>query len=312
MIGFGFEKTASRSPSVRLLRELERVLREGGVTNARNEARWLLESSCNAGNVNSGNADNIMRLAERRVNGEPLQYLLGEWPFYGYMMRVGPGVLIPRPETELLVDVVREFFDNDVPVVHSRARPALISERGTPQVLKERSTFRSALDLCSGSGCLSVAIAKQCGCFVGAIDNAPDANYYADINAKNNGVEGYVKTVTGTVFAKPSRSSVGRLPVDVIVSNPPYLSAADMASLQKEVTFEPEQALYGGYDGLAFYKKLFVHWAPYLRRGGLFAVEVGDTQAEQVAGYMRQAGLLRISTKRDLSGTERVVLGHAR
>jgi release factor glutamine methyltransferase len=220
--------------------------------------------------------------------GEPLQYLLGEWEFYGLPLKVGKGVLIPRQETELLVDVSREFINK-----HAKTQ--------NPQ--------KTVFDLFSGSGCVGIALAKYTGCRVAAVDNSAAANSFAKKNAEQNGVRHLVQVYNDTVFGLKLRRFLRMryALADVITANPPYLTAKDMSELQREVTHEPEYALYGGYDGLVFYKKLFTCWKRLLRPGGLFAVEVGDGQAPAVAEFMRQAGFAEPQIRKDYGGTERVV-----
>jgi release factor glutamine methyltransferase len=259
-------------------KEIECTLRKNGVANAFLESKWLVES---------GKSDpDLADLVRRRLSGEPLQYLLGEWEFYGLPFKVGEGVLIPRQETELLVDVSREFLNK-----HDKAK-------------------KTVFDLFSGSGCVGIALAKHTGCRVAAVDNSPTANNYAKVNAEQNGVKNAVQVFNDTVFGLKLRRflRVRYGLADVITANPPYLTAKDMSELQLEVTHEPEYALYGGHDGLVFYKKLFTCWKRLLRPGGLFAVEVGDGQAPAVAAFMRRAGFAHPEIKKDYGGMERVVL----
>jgi release factor glutamine methyltransferase len=271
-------------------KEIECTLRKNGVSNAFLEAKWLTES---------GRSDpDLAELVRRRLSGEPLQYLLGEWEFYGLPFKVGKGVLIPRQETELLVDVSREFLNKQ-----SAAKPV----DGTHSGIDHQKTV---FDLFSGSGCVGVALAKYTGCRVAAVDNSSAANNYAKINAEKNNVRHLIQVYNDTVFGLKLRRFLRMryALADVITANPPYLTAKDMSELQREVTHEPEYALYGGYDGLVFYKKLFTCWKRLLRPGGLFVTEVGDGQAPMVAEYMRQAGFADPQIRKDYGGTERVVM----
>jgi len=222
-----------------------------------------------------------LETAKRRAMGEPLQYLLGEWEFYGLPFKVGEGVLIPRPDTETLVDAALDFLKDT-------ASPVII-------------------DLCSGSGCIAVTlkklIPKAC---VYAIEISEDAVYYLNENIKINNVD--VTVVQGDI-TDPKLAR--RFPVnsaDCIVSNPPYLTDAEMAELQKEVTYEPSSALRGGRDGLDFYRVIPKIWGKVLKKGGLLAFEVGYRQSEAVCDILRADGYKGMRAVKDLGGNDRVVL----
>ncbi|MCL1822571.1 MAG: peptide chain release factor N(5)-glutamine methyltransferase [Oscillospiraceae bacterium] len=231
----------------------------------RQEEKWLREYA-------EKSKQDINKLIERRVNGEPLQYILGEWEFYGYNFKIGKGVLIPRPETEFLVDSAKEY------------KPELV------------------YDLCAGSGCVGIALAKETGCKVISVDISEEAIKYLKQNIKLNGVE--IETIKDDVL-NPAETYTES---DCILVNPPYLTGLEIQKLQKEVTYEPEIALFGGKDGLDFYRKIFTLWSGKLKKGGLFAVEVGDGQAREVCGFMQNAGLFETpQIIKDYSGIERVV-----
>ncbi len=225
-------------------------------------------------------AENARAMAERRVAGEPLQYILGEWEFYGLRMFVGEGVLIPRPDTETLVDAVLErFVRTDAPVI---------------------------LDLCSGSGCIALALqANLPQASVHAVEKSDKALAYL---RKNNAYHGDKITVR-QADVLDAHTAAGFSGVDVIVSNPPYLTAEEMASLQTEVRHEPAMALEGGEDGLLFYREIPKIWKKSLRPGGMLAFEVGDAQAEDVAAILEENGFADIRILPDLAGISRVVLG---
>ncbi|MCL2087352.1 MAG: peptide chain release factor N(5)-glutamine methyltransferase [Oscillospiraceae bacterium] len=271
-----------------------------GVENAKQEAIWLFEHVFDelelsrtpktqeeeleqiAKFAGVKNTKRYHALLERRAHGEPLQYLLGEWEFYGYPMKVGKGVLIPRPETEFLVELGLDYIksvDTEKPLV---------------------------LDLCAGSGCVGVALAKASynKVRVVAIELSEKAFEYAQENIRLNNVKNSVRVFNGDIF---DEQLIEKFPeADCIFANPPYLSASDMRSLQKEVRHEPKQALYGGDDGLDFYRKIFKAWAKKLKSGGLFAVEVGDGQSEAVFELMECQGL-NPAIMKDYSGVERIV-----
>lgn len=268
-----------------LRRDLRRELESGGVENAPFEAEQLLQSVgvdklTLISEPNAAVSEDILRETnarlERRIRGEPLQYILGEWEFYGLPFKVGEGVLIPRQDTETLVETAARF-------------------------LKERDkTARRTLDLCAGSGCIGIALAKTAGADVICVEKSPKAFGYLEENIAMNAVP--VRAVLGDVFEKPE---FGR-DFDLIVSNPPYLTENDMRCLQREVEFEPKAALFGGKDGLDFYGKLLAVYPQILKNSGMFAVEIGVTQEEAVCGIFRENGLTP-QVEKDLCGVYRVV-----
>lgn len=232
-----------------------------------------------------------LELTERRVNGEPLQYLLGEWEFYGMPFKVGEGVLIPRPDTEILVDTVLDFF------------------------IKAGNKSPEIVDLCSGSGCIATAIQKNMPMSrVTAIELSSEAFPYLVENIRRNGVD--VKIMKGDVlngdmlrnFADPEDYGEYRK-VDCIVSNPPYLTEKEMGELQSEVKCEPQTALYGGADGLKFYRVIACLWKEILAEDGLIAFEIGFEQGEAVADILKKSGYSDIKIIKDLGGNDRVVIG---
>ena len=190
----------------------------------------------------------LFGLAQRRLQHEPLQYLLGEWGFMGLTFQVRHGVLIPRQDTETLC----EHALHDAKV------------RG----------YRTALDLCCGTGCIGVSLAKLGGLTVTASDLSPDCVALTRENAAKNGVR--LTVLTGSWFAPVS----GRF--DLIVCNPPYLTQGDMNVLQQEVRFEPSLALYGGPDGLDAYRSIADGWREHIAPGGELLLEVGAGQAGAV------------------------------
>ena len=217
--------------------------------------------------------------AKRRKTGEPLQYILGNWDFYGRRFFVGEGVLIPRPETELLCDIAIEHLKN---------------------------TGGTAVDLCSGSGCIAVTTALEANVGTVGIEISDKAYGYFLKNIAENKAEKLVTAINGDIFDK---DILGRFEDDslcAVLSNPPYISSADMKTLQREVTFEPELALFGGEDGLDFYRRLVPLWAEKLAVGGLFAVEIGEEQGQAVSDIFKKAGLTpQIVT--DYSSHDRIV-----
>ena len=205
-------------------RELAAALAPAAGAEAEIEAKFLREASADE--------DWLRTAIARRLRGEPLQYILGEWEFMGLPFYVGPGALIPRQDTETLCEAALAW-------------------------LKPRPDAR-VLDLCCGTGCIGVSLAKLDGARVAFADVSPDCN-------------------------------------------PPYLSAAEMKACQKELTFEPALALYGGEDGLDFYRRLAAEWAAHVRPGGLLLMEIGYAQGDAVGRLFPHATI-----RKDICGLDRV------
>lgn len=212
----------------------------------------------------------------RREKHYPLQYLLGTWSFYGLDFFVGDGVLIPRADTETLTDTALEF-------------------------LKDKNGARM-LDLCAGSGCIAISVCKNADVTADAVEKYDIPFEYLQKNIKKHGVR--VNAVQDDVFSfEPT------VKYDIIVSNPPYVSAAEMEEIDTETSFEPDTALYGGEDGLMFYRLIAGRYVNYIKHGGMLAVEVGYKQARQVSEIFKAAGLENVGTKKDTGGIQRVVFG---
>lgn len=256
-----------------LLHELTQILQRGGIENAAMEAKWILEDMPDAGTARN--------VANRRAAHYPLQYLLGGWEFYGLYFHVGEGVLIPRADTETLVDAVLQYGH-----------------------LPQQATI---VDLCTGSGCIALALQSQRkNDTVYGIEKSETALAYARKNAAyhNMAVDFRLADVLHPQTAADFTN------VDAIVSNPPYLTAEDMQQLQEEVSYEPQMALAGGTDGLLFYRQITALWKTTLKAGGMLAFEVGIHQAEAVSEILRIHGFVSISTVPDLCGIQRVVYGY--
>lgn len=223
--------------------------------------------------LSSEEEEKLFFAAKKREEGYPLQYLIGNWEFFGRKFFVGEGVLIPRPETELLCEVVLKHYSRSMP----------------PKII----------DLCSGSGCIAITLAKEVqGAEVTALELYDSAFGYLE---RNNILHGNcVKTVKGDALM-PFGS------FDCIVSNPPYITGEEMKELQTEVTFEPETALFGGEDGLDFYRAIAKNWYGNLSSGGIIAFEIGDTQGKDVSDILSENGYLSPKVMKDYEGRDRVV-----
>lgn len=217
-------------------------------------------------------ADALWRLK----NNEPLQYVIGKWDFYESEFYVGEGVLIPRPETEELVEKVIDCAKNIPDCV--------------------------VYDLCSGTGCIGISVAKKCGnTFVYLIEKSDDAMPYLEKNA--SGIDN-VKIIQADICDDIDNfSSLEN--ADIIVSNPPYIASSEIDTLQSEVQKEPRMALDGGEDGLDFYRVISDNWYAKLKRGGKIFLEIGEKQANLLLPIMKKFD--NILVIKDMYGNDRIV-----
>ncbi len=224
----------------------------------------------------------LLQAAKERAQGRPLQYILGNWDFLNLTLKVGEGVLIPRPETELLCEIGAGFL-------RERALPA-------PKVL----------DLCAGSGCVGLGVASLYpAADVTAVELSDEAFVYLCENC-----DAYRELTLRPVqldVLTGADTFEGRY--DLLLSNPPYIPSAVLPTLQREVQREPRMALDGDVDGLRFYRAIADGWLSKLTAGGLAAVEVGIGQAQAVAELFEARGLREIRITPDASGIDRVVSG---
>ena len=228
-------------------------------------------------------ADKVAALTERRISGEPVAYITGAWEFYGLPMYITSDVLIPRMDTELLVDAAKELLNG-------------------------RKMDARVLDLCCGSGCIACAVGHEMpAARIVAVDLSAKALEVARRNVAVNRLSSRVICMQADATASPPMS-MGQF--DMIVSNPPYVRSADMKKLDRSVRdFEPSWALDGGKDGLKFYKSIIKYWKSVLRPGGYLLFEVGEGQAESVKEMLLTGGFRSIGSKFDTIGVERVVIG---
>ena len=222
--------------------------------------------------------NNLTAIIKQRLIRYPLQYILGRWSFFGREYFVGPGVLIPRSDTETLIDVCLES----------------LKDKEAPRVL----------DLCAGTGCIGLTIKGECPTAdVTLVEKFEEALSFTNKNAEHNKLD--VNIIKGDVLK--TEGANGKY--DLIVSNPPYIDKNDMQSLQPEVKFEPATALSGGEDGLDFYRHIAKEYKAYLKDGGILAFEVGYNQATAVCKIMEQNGFKKIQTRKDYCDVDRVVFG---
>ncbi len=207
-------------------------------------------------------------------SGEPLQYIIGRWDFYESEFHVGRGVLIPRPETEELTELV---IDN-----------------------AKRLCSPVVFDLCSGSGCIGISIAKALpSSTVYCVEKSEEALQYLLKNAESIS---NVKVVNSDINYPSDIKNA-----DIIVSNPPYIKSSDLSTLQSEVQFEPSMALDGGADGLDFYRIIAEKWNSNLKENGMLFLEIGEDQGEAVYEILEKQGFKEIEVIKDMYGNNRMV-----
>ena len=268
-------------------------LREAGVEGAQLEARELL---CYAAGKSREQfyrdmalyapdpvEEKLAALVERRLAGEPVAYLIGEWEFYGLTLDVTPDVLIPRMDTEVL------------------AERAILLARAAGEGAR-------VLDLCAGSGCVGLAVAANVPtCRVVLADVSEAALKICKGNVRRNELNARVTCVQADALQKPDAALWD---FDVIACNPPYIPTGDLAGLDVSVRdYEPRSALDGGADGLDFYRAIAARWGSALRLGGSLLFEVGINQAMDVAALLEGSGFEDIQSTQDTQGIPRVVEG---
>ena len=219
----------------------------------------------------------LFDMAKKRAEHIPLQYILGKWSFMGFELKVGEGVLIPRDDTEVLAGLCLDYLKN--------------------------SNGKTALDLCAGSGAISIALNRLAGADVTAVELSDKAYKFLLENIKDTDIKPYKGDVFECYRDFEAKS------FDLIASNPPYIKTDEIKALQTEVGYEPKTALDGGADGLDFYRAIVKHWTPLLKSGGAMAFELGEGQAEFVGGLMADCGYKNIKIAKDLGDTERAIIG---
>ena len=258
-------------------------LEAAGVEDAAFDAACLMELVAGKnwrwadGELTDAQKERLEQLTEKRAQRYPLQYLAGRWPFLDFELEVGPGVLIPRAE--------------------------LLAGKTGPQVL----------DLCAGSGCVGLGVKRLVpAARVTCLEKSPEAFAYLTRNAAG-ALPGFgperpaVQPVAGDVFTYQNELEPESL--DLVLSNPPYVTGEEMKTLEPELRFEPEMALEAEHEGLAFYEHIAPGYFAALRHGGWLAVEIGWAQGAAVRGIFEAAGYRNVAVRQDLAGKDRVVLG---
>ena len=222
------------------------------------------------------------KFIEERLNNRPIAYIVGNREFMGLDFYVQEGVLIPRPDTEVLVEEVIE----------------IAKDKGQIEIL----------DIGAGSGAITVSLAKYLeNAKLTSVDISEIALEIAKKNAISNNVEDRINFVKSDLFSSLNKNQK----FDIIVSNPPYIKREVIDTLDKQVKdFEPYNALEGGIDGLDFYRAITTQAKDYLKEGGVLAYEVGHDQSEDVSKLMEMDGYTNIYTRKDLQQIDRVVIGN--
>ena len=272
----------------RTMRWCEEYLERHGDEHPTRSAEWLMSAATGLSRVeiyayydrplSISERDTLRESLRRRGAGEPLQYVTGEAAFRHIVLRTAKGVLIPRPETEMLVELVIERIEG----------------MESPRVL----------EVGCGTGCIALSLAKEAGAQVTATDISPDAVACAKRNAAALDLDDMVAIVQTDCTAGIEG------PFDVLVSNPPYIPTAVMQQLDQEVLgFEPHLALDGGADGLEFFDRLLAAAPSLLKDGGFFAFELHETCLEEAACRAVNAGFTDVHIVDDLAGKHRFLIG---
>ena len=227
--------------------------------------------------------DEFLGYINDRINGRPVAYIAGNREFMGLDFFVKEGVLIPRPDTETLVEEIIELCKN-------------------------KNEEINIVDIGTGSGAITVSLAKYIeNSNITSLDISDIPLEVGKINAVNNGVDNRIEFLKSDVFTAIKNTEKK---FDIIVSNPPYIPKKDIETLHTQVKdYEPYNALEGGEDGLDFYRQITEESVQYLKQGGILAYEVGHDQAEDVSKIMKHHGYDKIYTKKDIQGIDRVVIG---
>lgn len=272
-----------------LIKDIVKILTDSGIepNEANIEVRLLIEHFAGYSLIDILTGKKLdedkLKLVEekaklRALTGQPIQYIIGRADFMGEKFIVNPDVLIPRDETEILVRTAVEII--------------------------KKNNYKSAVDMCTGSGCIACMIAKLTECNVLGVDISNDAIHTAFENMEKFKLFNRVTFRKSNLFSKLREDEK----FDLIVSNPPYIPPQMKKTIQKEVTFEPELALYTNDKyGLEFYEKITERAPKFLNRGGYLIFELGIYQSKKVAEIMRDNGFTDIKTLKDLAGIDRTI-----
>jgi release factor glutamine methyltransferase len=294
------------------IRDVSRILSRRGIESAEKEAQLLIVHSLGIDpvslyrdnpEVHDDKSMEIDAMVARRTRREPFQYILGHVDFLGVRISLGRDVLVPRPETEMMaeyaVDVIRDQgsgTDDELRITNYESTDDghRRTDAGKPITI---------LDLCTGSGCITLALAKEFpDARVYGVDVSQAALGYAGKNALQNGI-GNANFLCGSMFD----AIRGDRRFDVIIANPPYIPSSDIRSLDPEIRqWEPLSALDGGPDGLDAYRSIVPRAGNFLNNNGILILELGTGLARHVSGMAQDAGFSGIEITKDLAGIERI------
>jgi len=286
-----------------LLRRSTDCLEAAGIDEAFADAELLVFHAANMDRIDayvnnpavkSSDSARVRRLLQRRLKGEPIQYIVGQIEFLGLTIKVGRGVLIPRPETELLVEeAIKAVMRNKISVASKEKNALRVTQRAS----------QSVLDLCTGSGCIALSLAKEFpDAEVYGTDLSKEALVYAKKNAKANDIKN-VTFLQGSLF-EPVKGKA----YDLITANPPYIRRSELETLQREIRdWEPISALDGGEDGMDFYRTILSSADQFLNPGGSLFLELGYDQAEAVKKVAKRQGFLDLAVINDYAGIGRIL-----
>ena len=315
--------TATRAATIaELVAAADASLDAAGVGTPRLDAELLLAAACEVDRtalcvrasepVPSRCAERFRSLLARRVRREPLQYIVGHQEFWSLDFTVNPNVLIPRPETELLVELAIGI--PFLPPFEKGGRVGICSASSVEESAQiplsppfSKGATQGRLQICdvgTGSGCIAVALARELpSAEVWALDVSMRALAVAELNAHRLGVAERIRFLRSDLFA-----AVAHQRFNLIVANPPYLTEDDFADLQPELAYEPRAALDGGADGLSIIRHLLAAARDRLVDDGWFLMEIGAEQAVAVESLARSAGFSAISVRADYAGLPRVLM----
>ena len=276
--------------------DVRNMLRSAGTDNFALESKLLCAKAANKSvdallrDMNLYSSHEVeakaMDFANRRAAGEPLAYITESWEFYGIDLYINRNVLIPRQDTEVLIDAAKE---------------CLIGKKMDARIM----------DLCCGSGCITVALGKQLPAarFI-AVDKSRAALDVARRNIAEKGLSNRAVCMQGDALAK---APMGMGNFDMIICNPPYIKTSEIDTLDTEVKdYEPFDALDGGKDGLDFYRSIIKNWRNLLSPDGIIIFETGEDQAPDVSELLTMAGFVRVSARKDTLGFDRAVIAYCR
>lgn len=277
-----------------LYRHIIDILTKAGIDSPAFDAMCLFENQFNMNRhdlIMQGDkeapqdkTEKLVELAEKRATGFPLQYLIGKWDFMDCEFFVGEGVLIPREDTSVVVQLCIDKI----------------------KAVYGENTKLKILDLCAGSGAISVALAKEFNqSEVTALELSDKAMHYLQKNISHNSCEN-VRAVYGDVFKSYADFTDS---FDVIISNPPYIISDEIKALQTEVQHEPVLALDGGADGYDFYRAIIEHWSERLNNNGILVFELGEGQYDTVERLMIERGFTNIQCAYDIQNIKRGICG---